>query len=505
MKFGLLTKIIILSILLVMLGAGVAGFGIYKTKEVVEDYKHVANINLPNAAAMSDMMANQKDIYVLLINWEKNGKKEELKEEILNKIAKYEKGDSWYQSIPFVPGESEIYEKISEVWKRYKEEVNNFFEGNGDSDKLLSLYNEYELKMSKLLAFQGSEGVRWSKHADEVASMTLKLQLIMILVLILISYFLSYFLGRAIVQSIQNTIKALKDTSEQVASASTKIAATSERLSETTTEQAASLQETSSSIEEITQMIANNTENSKNTSSTASNGLNSANQGMVVVGDMIAAISEISRSNLEIAQQVNETNNDINQIVHIISEIGNKTKVINDIVFQTKLLSFNASVEAARAGEQGKGFAVVAEEIGNLATMSGMAASEITQMLDQSMKTVESIVHNSKEKIERIVNLSKEKVSTGNEVAKKCEDAFNRIHKDISDISKMINEIANASVEQSQGVSEINKAISQLDHLTHENASKSQESSQAASSLSEQTKMLDQAIIELSKIIDGNR
>jgi methyl-accepting chemotaxis protein len=89
---------------------------------------------------------------------------------------------------------------------------------------------------------------------------------------------------------------------------------------------------------------------------------------------------------------MNKSNDEISSIVKVIAEIGDKTKVINDIVFQTKLLSFNASVEAARAGEQGKGFAVVAEEVGNLATMSGKAAEEISSMLGDSMGKVELIV-----------------------------------------------------------------------------------------------------------------
>jgi methyl-accepting chemotaxis protein len=76
--------------------------------------------------------------------------------------------------------------------------------------------------------------------------------------------------------------------------------------------------------------------------------------------------------------QINYSNEQMSEIVKVIQEIETKTKVINDIVFQTKLLSFNASVEAARAGEQGKGFAVVAEEVGNLAQMSGNAAKEIS-------------------------------------------------------------------------------------------------------------------------------
>lgn len=100
---------------------------------------------------------------------------------------------------------------------------------------------------------------------------------------------------------------------------------------------------------------------------------------------MIHSITEISESNDRIMSQVADGNRKISEIVQVISEIGNKTKVINDIVFQTKLLSFNASVEAARAGEHGKGFAVVAEEVGNLAQMSGNAAKEISDMLNGSV------------------------------------------------------------------------------------------------------------------------
>ena len=77
------------------------------------------------------------------------------------------------------------------------------------------------------------------------------------------------------------------------------------------------------------------------------------------------------------------------------------------IVFQTKLLSFNASVEAARAGEYGKGFSVVAEEVGNLAQMSGIAAKDISALLQSSVKKVEQIATESKTKIDRLVQNSK--------------------------------------------------------------------------------------------------
>ncbi|NCQ16281.1 chemotaxis protein, partial [Candidatus Falkowbacteria bacterium] len=73
--------------------------------------------------------------------------------------------------------------------------------------------------------------------------------------------------------------------------------------------------------------------------------------------------------------RISESNQDIASLVFAIEEIAEKTKIIDDIVFQTKILSFNASVEAERAGEFGRGFSVVAQEVSNLAKMSGRAST----------------------------------------------------------------------------------------------------------------------------------
>lgn len=94
---------------------------------------------------------------------------------------------------------------------------------------------------------------------------------------------------------------------------------------------------------------------------------------------------EIDSSNKELVKEIERNNTELTKITNMISEINEKTQVINDIVFQTKLLSFNASVEVVRAGEHGKGFAVVAEEVGNLASMSGKASLDISEMLETSI------------------------------------------------------------------------------------------------------------------------
>jgi methyl-accepting chemotaxis protein len=201
--------------------------------------------------------------------------------------------------------------------------------------------------------------------------------------------------------------------------------------------------------------------------------------------------------------QVEESNQNLAEIVKVITEIGSKTKIINDIVFQTKLLSFNASVEAARAGEQGKGFAVVAEEVGKLAQMSGAAAKEISDMLDGSIKKVQNIVSETKSKVEALIEQGKEKVTIGTSVAKQCGEALDQMVSSVSEVSRMVSEIAMASQEQAEGVKQINQAMGQLDQTTQQNASGSQETASAAEELSSQADALRAMVIELTQTIEG--
>ncbi|RYZ59281.1 MAG: hypothetical protein EOP07_04540, partial [Proteobacteria bacterium] len=176
---------------------------------------------------------------------------------------------------------------------------------------------------------------------------------------------LSFVIIRSMKNSINQMVDVLNDTSLQVASASGQVATSSQSLAETATEQASSLEETSSAVEEMNSMIARNAQAARESSELSQRGMASATRGQQVVQSMIASMGEINLANKEVVRQTDESNQRIAEIVQVINEIGNKTKVINEIVFQTKLLSFNASVEAARAGEHGKGFAVVAEEVGN--------------------------------------------------------------------------------------------------------------------------------------------
>lgn len=314
---------------------------------------------------------------------------------------------------------------------------------------------------------------------------------------------ISIWLGKDLIKTLSGIIGQLSQSTREVSAASAQSSASATELSEATTEQAASLQQTMASVEEISAMVSQNAESATKTKNAVDANQKVSEDGSRSVNEMLAAIGEIKLTNDEILSQMESSNKEFGEIVKIIAEIGTKTNVINEIVFQTKLLSFNASVEAARAGEHGKGFAVVAEEVGNLAQMSGNAAKEITDMLSDSIKKVNSIVEHTQGRVDRLIEVGKDKITMGQSIGQKCQAALNEITENARSVASMITEITNASKEQAQGVQEINKAISQLDQVTQQNSAVAQQSSTQAEQLNSEASALSNAVSRLVAFVDG--
>ena len=257
----------------------------------------------------------------------------------------------------------------------------------------------------------------------------------------------------------------------------------SESLASATTEQTAALQETAATLDEISAMVKRTEENATNLEHIAKKNQETADKGKDSVREMVTSIGAIQGSVDNLIKQVEGSNVQISEIVNVIKNIGAKTKVINDIVFQTKLLSFNASVEAARAGEHGKGFAVVAQEVGNLAQMSGNAAKEISDMLGQSVSRVEEIVRDNKQKVETLMADGKSKVEEGTKVATNVEASLQQIIEQSETVNLMIKEISSGVVEQSKGIREIVKTISMMNTSTESIATATEEGAANAKTL----------------------
>ena len=296
---------------------------------------------------------------------------------------------------------------------------------------------------------------------------------------------------------------SLGSNAQRLQLASASLRHQSEQIVRANEQQSAATQETAASLEEIRAMVARTAENSermKAGSETSKVLVESGKDRLQLVRDQLRGVEAEAE---KLVGEVKLGNEEIAGIISIIEEIGTKTKVINDIVFQTKLLSFNASVEAARAGEHGKGFAVVAEEVGNLASMSGAAAKEISVMLDQGVSKVEAIIRSNTTRVQVSIDANKEKIAESVETANSCREAFDQIVDQVSDVRGFSEEILGAIFEQRKGLDEIGKAIGSLEAVTHSNVASAQALERDGAALQGEIDQMSKSVGSITEIISG--
>ena len=252
-------------------------------------------------------------------------------------------------------------------------------DGPSEGNKFMEKFDPYAAKITKILDKQElavNEPIKleFTKISDKIVN-TERYILILSILGIFAGVLVSFFLVRRIVA----LLSATTDTLSKEVLSNTKIASelvkSSQKLASSSTEQAAATQETSSALSEMSSMIHKTTELASNSKQKGADVEGKVSEGNQVMERLTSSMIDIK-----------ESNNFLQEIAQVIGEISQKTQVINDIVFKTQLLSFNASIEAARAGQHGKGFAVVAEEVGNLANMSGTAAEDIRSLIEDSQK-----------------------------------------------------------------------------------------------------------------------
>ena len=321
----------------------------------------------------------------------------------------------------------------------------------------------------------------------------------------LIGLVVAFWLALLISKTVSDISTRLGKSSDQLQAASQTIANSAQELSAAASEQSSSLQETVSAVDQISAIVSRNTESALRSKEHSQQSRAAAEKGQKVVGGMVKAIEDMSSASSEISAQVEANTKELSEITTLIEEISRKTQVINEIVFQTKLLSFNASVEAARAGEYGKGFAVVAEEVGNLARMSGTASTEISSLLQESVKKVNETVAQTQIRVRAIVETSKKKMEVGVSTAAECHKSLEEIMKEVATVDTLVSEIAQSSEEQNFGIQEISRAMTQLGVVTQQNSKIAQDSSVAAEQLASQSGEVSEAVLDLTQVIDGAR
>ncbi|EQC46889.1 methyl-accepting chemotaxis protein [Bacteriovorax sp. Seq25_V] len=294
------------------------------------------------------------------------------------------------------------------------------------------------------------------------------------------------------------TFIELSKVSNENSNTSNELERSAQDLSEGSMRQASGIQETVSTLDEITAMVDTTFDQMKMTEDKSSKNRNLAQDGSQILSMVTTSMDEIKHGNNNLDSRLKKNSEEMGQIIEVIKNISEKTKIINDIVFQTKLLSFNASVEAARAGEHGKGFSVVAEEIGNLAKISGDAALEVEAIVSESVEIVNKVIGSTIKDTMVIIESSTSNITRGNEFTERLNKIFAEILTSADEMKNAVTEATVALNEQKNGVSNIRDAMTDLNDLTQINQQKSQEIKNISENLADRASHMSEMVKKLS-------
>ncbi|MSS11345.1 methyl-accepting chemotaxis protein [Clostridium sp. WB02_MRS01] len=262
-----------------------------------------------------------------------------------------------------------------------------------------------------------------------------------------------------ITASLNGTLLKISTASQQVAAGSAQMSAGAQALSQGATEQASSTEELAASINEVSEKIKQNADHARQASANMDETTAEIESGDAQMKKLVEAMSGIENTS---------------------SEIEKIIKTIDDIAFQTNILSLNAAVEAARAGEAGKGFAVVADEVRNLASKSAEAAKDTTELIQNTLTAIEN----------------------GNDMVIKTEKHLNQIAGRAKTVNMLIKMITAASEAQASTVEQINLGINQISSVIQTNSATAEESAASSEELSAQAETLNNLVAHF-KLTNG--
>lgn len=270
-----------------------------------------------------------------------------------------------------------------------------------------------------------------------------------------------FFLAGSIVTPISRIIEILESVSSQVAAASEELSSSGQNLAANITIQANTIQETSANLSEVNEQVQSNTTNLTSLEKMAKDAKKSAEKATESMGRMAGVMKNIKQES--------------QKTFGII-------KNIDEIAFQTNLLSLNAAVEAARAGESGAGFAVVAGEVRNLAQKSAESAKNTSGLIESVVAKVEE---------------------GGSHL-----ESIHSLVQNLESIIKQVTQVVEASVlsvsHNAVKLSESNMAIKKMDETIQSSASNAEESAAAAEEMSAQAMQMRQVADQLTHLVYGS-
>ncbi|PIS10467.1 MAG: hypothetical protein COT73_09245 [Bdellovibrio sp. CG10_big_fil_rev_8_21_14_0_10_47_8] len=514
---------LILSFLFVASGAIISGYIQFSAlTRLTRAAQHVSEVNLVGLTNLSKMDSSIKTAQMKFNEIKTSGHNPNLLEEpalyLDEALSDFSKFQALYTSGEMTETEIQLIDKLSSTFEPLSAHLSEMTKVILNDIKaapaVLATLNQSNIDdefkkvadvMGDLKSFQNDAGFQWSTSIKEDSQRAKSYSILAISFFFVVSIAFGIFLSAVLSKRL---ISAAEKTSRSVGIfgvASSEIYETSIQLSEKVTHQASALQESVAALTEISAMVEKVVEESQHSHLESVESEQQAESGKQSVDEVLQSFHDVHQSTEQLIKEIQSNNEKTAEILQTISTISAKTQVINEIVFQTKLLSFNASVEAARAGEHGKGFSVVAEEVGQLAQMSGQASKEINQILTESYTRVQTILKESQESSERWTNEAKAKLNLGLQRGAHSKEALEKILASASNVTGRIQLINTAIGEQQKGITEIQKVMNELEKVSSFNSVTAEKTRTIAENITKESQIVESAVEDLEVTLHGHK
>lgn len=357
--------------------------------------------------------------------------------------------------------DKKVLQKLDEVtnlWAAFYLDIKTLLSTGADTAEGQRALGAIKQKNIPLLTAM-NEGVMLFEESSNLNTILI-IQGVLLLLTLLTVISAWFFTRMMIINPLKHFSATLDESAEDISLAASTVASGAVTLADQSSNQAAAVEESSASLEEITAISKQNADNTAEANNHMQETQEIVEKAHTYMAQMKKSMEDISVSGQEISKII---------------------KTIDEIAFQTNLLSLNAAVEAARAGEAGAGFAVVADEVRNLALRAAEAAKNTSVLIESVVK----------------------KINDGSQLVEKSTAAFDEVAVSSNKVATLTNEIVRSIQEQSGGISQISIAINEMDTVTQQNAATSEESASAAKDLHVQSQHLLGIVNELTALVEG--
>ena len=454
--------------------AGISTLAVLRTNSLKTISERISGDSMPGLARAADLNASVADsqIRVLrLLRAQSTEDKKAIRDDIAQMGAAVKEALDNYETTINASEDRQLFNTVKERRDDYLKVQTQFFtvvetnalEATKMADGTLkSAYTAYYAAGVELMRYNQKTG---EQRATLLTAQVKSTRLILMVtggLSLLFGLVASDYLVRHTNRILRGVVNSVFSGVEQIACASGQIASTSQGLAEGASEQASSLEETSASLEEMSSMAKRNADNARKAGELSKLARQTADRGLADMQSMAQAMQGIKESSDQVAKII---------------------KTIDEIAFQTNILSLNAAVEAARAGEAGMGFAVVAKEVRSLALRSATAAKETADKIETAIQ----------------------RTSQGVQISALVQKGLMEIAGQIKQVDQLVAEVSAASSEQCEGGEQVKTAVIQMDKVTQSNAASAEESASASEELNSQAETLKDAVGELCQLVGGTQ